>query len=454
MTIPSPRAMLRLAVLVGCAACDLSTPAEPQNPIDLVLDFCDGAVPIWFAYQNENMAAATRLFEDNDGTFRFTATNRVIIGMVFQNGADYHSEFIYATNEELAGLSATGCFEALGDKTVNGTVNGVGSSQVAVVSMSSASILLESGTTSYSLTNLPERALDLIASRQNVNSASRIADRIYIKRTQSFTNPGAAPPIDFAAGSDVVQAATLTASVSGILSGEFAYLQNTFFSQLRTFHSLSYSDALIDGAVAVAVVPQSSLAVGDYHDLFLISINAATGSVRGSESFFRAPATQTLALGPVLSDPTVTDISIGTGPVVMRLQLPTQLSYNDAVSVRYHQQDDLTSVSATQYVTSEYARGTPSVWVLELPILRAAPGWSATWELQSGMPVEWTVTAFGGRAELLFGARPEDGEFIRYAIRQSDPAAVAAPGFAGNVWNPRNGSLRSVYTNRLRLPTP
>ena len=116
----------------------------------------------------------------------------------------------------------------------------------------------------------------------------------------------------------------------------------------------------------------------------------------------------------------------------------------------YFQQINLSAISVTQYVTSGYARGTPSAWVIDVPNLRGAPGWDTDWELQAGTPVEWTVTAFGGRAELLLGAMPEDGEFIRYAIRHSDPAAVAVTG-PGNI---RNGSLRSVYTNRLRLPTP
>jgi hypothetical protein len=451
MKIPSVRNARVFASAIMIAACDLSTPTEPQTPIDLELDFCASDVPIWFVYQNEDMPAVTRLFEDNEGTFRFTATNRVIIGMVFQNGADVHSEFIYATNEELAGLSSVGCLEEIGTRTVNGTIAGVGPNEMALVSMGVASVTREQGNTSYSLTNLPDRPVDLIASRKTIAANSQIADRIVLRRTQNFTSGATVPLIDFAGGTDVIQPATANANVSGILSGEFAYLQNNFFSQLETSHALSYVADLSNGTVAYPSVPQASLAVGDYHDLFLISVNAATASVRGAEHFFRAPATQTLALGPVLSDATVTDVSPGAGPVVMRLQLPAQLSYDDAVSVRYHQQVGLAVTSVTQYVTAGYARGTPSTWVLEVPILRAAPGWNTDWEFDAGSPVDWTVTAFGGRAELLFGAKPEDGEFIRYAIRHSDPAAVAASRDAGNL---RNGSLRSVYTNRLRLPTP
>ena len=447
MTIHSARSAARLAiVVVGLAACDLSTPTEVQNPIDLELDFCANDVPEWFAYQNEGTSSATRVFEDAEGTFKFTATNRVTIGMVWENGGDYHTEFIYATNEELAALSSVGCFEELGPKTVNGTVSGIGSGQIGVVSMSFSSVPLEAGTTSYVLTNLPQRALDLIASRQTVTGGSRTADRVVIRRTQNATSM---PLIDFDDDSEVLQPASVGASVTGILSDESAYLQNNFFSQLQTSHSLSHAEDLGNGTRSFAALPQTSLAVGDYHDLILLSINAPTGSVRGAENFFRAPANQTLALGPALTDPTIDDISSTNGQVILRLQLPAQLSYDDAISVQYDQQVSVSSITVTQVMTAGYTRGTPGVWVLQLPNLRGAPGWTEASELRAGAPINWTVTGFSGRAELLFGAPPEDGEFVRYGIRHSDPGAAAV---STNAF--RNGSLRSVYTNRLRLHTP
>jgi hypothetical protein len=440
-----------VALSGATAACDLSTPAEPQNPIDLELDFCAGDVPVWFAYQNEDMSSATRIFPNPEGTFRFTATNRLTLGIVWQNGNDYHTEFIYATNEELAGLSAVACLEELGAKTVNGTVSGVGTNQIAVVSMGFSSVLLESDNTSYSLTGLPDRALDLIASRQTTSATTRVADRVVIRRTQNITHNGNAALIDFVNGSDVLQPATASATISGVLSGEFAYLQSHFFSQLQTSHSLSYAEDLDNETRSFAALPQTELAAGDYHDLILLSVNSATGSVRGAENFFRAPTAQTLALGPVLSDPVIEDVPGITGLLILRLQLPAQLSYDDAVSVRYAQQLSVSSITVSQFVTEGYTQGTPAVWALQVPNLRGAPGWSEAWELRTGTPIEWTVTGFSGRAELLFGAKPEDGEFVRYGIRHSDPAAAAASAGMAGV---RNGSIRSVYTNRLRLHTP
>lgn len=278
-----------------------------------------------------------------------------------------------------------------------------------------------------------------------------MADRVVIRRTQSIANNGNVSLIDFTSDDDLVAAAAANATVSGILSGEFAFIQSNFFSQLETSHPLSYAEGLGNGTLAFASVPQSSLAQGDYHDLVLLSINATIGSVRGAENFFRAAAPQTLALGPVLNDPTITDLS-GGGSLRLRMQLPAQLSYDDAVSVEYRQQFATSAVTVVQFATAGYFGGTPGAWVLDTPDLTGAPGWEDQWELAPGTAIDWTVTGFSGRAALLLGAKADDGEFARYAIRHSDPGAAAAMIRASG--SPRNGSLRSVYTIRLRLHTP
>ena len=52
MNFLSARGAFRVAAVVLTAACDLSTPTEVQNPIDLELDFCAGSVPIWLRLIN------------------------------------------------------------------------------------------------------------------------------------------------------------------------------------------------------------------------------------------------------------------------------------------------------------------------------------------------------------------------------------------------------------------
>lgn len=407
------------------SGCDLTSPNEEQFPIDLALDFCADNVPVWFAHQNQMSTETIRIFPDADGTFRFTATNRVIIGLVWQDGSDYHTEIISATNQELEAFSGTACLEERGIKTVNGTVAGFGAGQIAVVGMNFASAALQSGNTSYSLTNLADRPLDLVASRQNVSGSARQADRIVIRRTQNVVNNGTIPLIDFSqVGGEVAQAATADATVSGILSGEVAYLQNKFFSQLETSHSLSFDESVANGTLPFAAVPTEQLAAGDYQDLILLSVNAAEGGVRGAETFFRAPLNRTLALGPELADPTV--VVLPYMPYLrLGMDLPLQTSYDEAVSVAYRQHLQFSVTSVSLFTTLGYVRSTFGTWRLDIPALSGADGFQDAWGLRPDLPVEWTVTGFGGRSELLFGAKPEDGETVRYAVRQSEPLSIA-----------------------------
>jgi hypothetical protein len=406
-------------LVFGITACDLSTgPEQVQTPIDLELDFCSNDVPVWFAYQNIGQPT-TQVIPDAQGTVRFTASARVVLGMVWQSGTDYHSEFIYASNDELLALSGRACLEEVGTKAVNGTVSGVTAAQVAVVGMNFASAPLTGGNTSYSLTGLPDRPLDLLASRQNATAVQRIADRLVLRRTQNFANNATVPVIDFNAA-EAVNAATANATVSGIFTGEFAYLQNNFFSQLETSHSLFYSENIGNGSHQFAAVPTTLLAANEYHDLILLSVDPDDASVRGVENYFRAASSQTLALGPPLEDPNITALQ-NTAYVRLRLILPTQASYDDAVSVDYFQQQAASVTTVRMWATLGYLRQVVNQWVLDIPNLSGAQGWQDSWGLRTGFPIEWTVTGYGGSSVLTMGAQPEDGEFIRYAIRQSEP---------------------------------
>jgi len=434
MPIPSLRLTCRasLCALV-LTACDLSvTDPEPQVLVDLALDFCSNDVPVWFAYENQQ-GSTTRLLPDAEGTFRFTATNRVVIAFVRQNGADYHTEVIYATNRELEATSEVSCLEETGSKTVNGTVAGVGAGQIAVVGMNFASAALQSGNTSYSLTNLPERPLDVVASRQNVSGNVREADRAVLRRTQSFVNNGTVPSIDFSqVGGEVIQTTGANATVSGILTGEFAYLQNNFFSQLETSHSLYYAEDISNATFSFASMPSTSLATGEYHDLVLLSVDAGIGGVRGAENFFHAPSNQTLALGPTLASPTLT--TIPHNPFVrIRMQLPAQLSYDDAVSIVYRQQLALSVTTVSIVQTFGFVRAVFGNWQVDIPSFSGSEGWQDAWGLKTGTTIDWSATAFGGRPELMFGAKPNDGEFVRFAIRQSQPTALRALVGAGGL---------------------
>jgi hypothetical protein len=405
-----------LATLPACAYEPVE--AAPQVPIDLALDFCTDQMPVWFGFQNEGQEWR-RVLPDADGTFRFTANNFVTIAYVLQNGADYTTEIVGAHNTELEEVSEVSCLEVAGVKQVNGTFTGAAGSQRALISMLFSSAFPLAQQTSWSLTQLADRPLDLVASRVNLTTTTQTSDRIIIRRNLNPVPNATVPELDFS-GPEAVVPQTIGATVTGIVSGESGTMYNNFFSQLRTSHTLFFSAVQGNGEVRLPAVPNAQTAAGDYHDLFL-NVNSADGeSFRGVERFFRLPADFALPLGA--SPPAAPSIETeATNPY---LRLSAQMNpgaYTSAASFTFRQQFGVSSVTAvTVTVTSAFYAGSGvQPWFVMLPDLSTTDAWQNVWGLQDGTPVDWQATLYLGRSTLVFGAAPTEGETVSFAGRLS-----------------------------------
>lgn len=410
------------AAVATISACDASpTAPEIQNLIDVALDFCSNEVPVWFAFQNQG-ESWTSVAPSADGTVRFTATNRVGLAYVRQRGADYDTEITYSSNTELETVSGQSCLEDGGTKTVNGSIAGVSAGQLAQMTMNFSSVYLSGTQTSFSLTNLADRPLDMVASRVNVAGSSQASDRVIIRRNQAFVNNATMPAFDFG-GVEAIVPVGFNATVSGVLSGDQAFVTNGFFSQLETSHVLGYRDLTGNGTVSLPAIPSTTLAAGDYHDLFAVAVDA-NGSVRGVERYFHAPVNQTLGLGPVMSTAVVS--TIASSPYVrLRLQVPRQLTYDDALSVQYVQQRQQGSTTRVG-VTLSSGFDASGTWSASIPDFSGVSGWQNAWGITAGGgEVSWAVTVLGARPELLFAAKPSDGETVMFAFRSSISSATS-----------------------------
>lgn len=424
---PLPRAAVLLA-LAWATACDSAAEPETQNPLDLALDFCSNDIPVWIAYRNQG-EGWTRLTPTADGTVSFTATNDVSLAFVHQNGADYRTEFIHAANFELEDVSGLTCREESGVKTVNGTVSGVVGSQVSLVGMSYSSVYLSAAQTSFSLTNLPERPLDVVATRVNIVGTSQSADRIIIRRSQNFLNAASMPVLNFG-GSEAVTPTAFGLTVSGVGTNEQAFIANYFTSQLETSLLLSYSQPVLNGAHTAYGVPGAELAQGDYHTAFAVVVGA-DGESRGSQRYFRVPGAQTLPIAAAMSAPTVQQAA-ATPYLRLRTTAARDAQYGQAIRADFVQESSFSATSVAVTVTANYS-GSGS-WDATMPDMSGVTGWQNAWGLSAtGAPVDWTVTVYGGNPALLFGAPPNDGELVRFAttpgsLAPAGAARAAAPG--------------------------
>lgn len=400
-------------------ACDLTTGLDPQAPVDLALDFCSHETPVWFAYRNHS-GDWVRVIPDAEGTFRFTAEFRVTLAYVRQSGSDYHTAFIGALNTELERISGATCLEETATKQLNGSVAGIAGTEKALVTMMFANAYLQSPQTSFSLSNLPDRSLDLIASRVNITGTTlQASDKIIIRKNQNFVSGTNLQVLDLG-GAEAVTLPTNTVTVIGLVPGEGTALSNNLFTQQGTSHVLFFSQLTENGDVSVPLVPTSHTADGDYHDLFVIA-NAADGaSFRGVETYVRTPGAKTLAIGgPLAFAPAFTTVS--TTPYLRQRMVMSMGSgeYVSAANLLLQQQFQQFSVTKVEVTVTLAYYNRLGEWDLTIPDLSSVDGWQNAWGLQSGTPVSWTITTFAGRGALLLGALPDETEAILFAGRSS-----------------------------------
>ena len=432
-----------LAAAALATACDLDVaPPPPIPPVDITLDFCSDETPIWVGYLNlgQNWVRVT---PDANGTVTFTAEYRVAIGMVRANGSDIRTELIYTTSNVLAAVSDQNCNEESGTKALTGTVINFTGTQRALVGMGVSSVYRLPGQNSFTLANLPTRALDLMASRMTFNGTlEQHANKTILRRSTNFqTGTSITPALDFDA-SEAFSPTTANVPLSGINTDDYAFLTNNFFSQLGTSHILTYVEPVGNGAHQVEAIPVAQSAAGEYHEVFVTVVSPA-GHLRGAERFFRTPASHLLEVGPELSEPSVS--SIATTPTLrLRTQLPLQTDYPSAITVEYNQQLQFSANKYTITVTAGFFGTSFNTWDIPMDDMGNAPGWQNSWGLQNGA-YDWTVTAYGVRSALLLGAPPIENELTRFAVRNSDPTALLrqGPNPAGQFSIPHNCLVRT-----------
>jgi len=242
-------------------------------------------------------------------------------------------------------------------------------------------------------------------------------DAIVIRRSLDLPNGSTVATIDFASA-EAFAPVTTTLSVSGLQASDIATLQNTFWSTTSTYASLQSDDAS-PASVTLYSVPADKLVAGDVHELF-VDAYSQSGTVLTGHSFasyFAAPGNRNEAVGPALSSPTLNTVT--TAPYArMRGRLTSQPQYNTSVQFGFFQSpntgaDRFTVISAT----AGYLGGTPTLWDVVIPDFSSTPGFDAAWALIPNEPTGYYAEAFSGRTELLFGARPVDGDLVRYGYR-------------------------------------
>ena len=381
----------------------ITVPPPPPPPGgNVTFQFCgsEGGVPIWAAFQDGN-GPWTRVEPTGaEAKFQIDSDRGGVAWVVTGAGGGTNLEVLYATRAELIEAGVERCDDRPGaGKTVTATLEGVSvanpfAPQFPYASLGGVVPFSEPqfGLTSVTFDGVPDGPVDLIAGRSTVGSLGQSAtpDRMIVRRSLNPAPGSALAPLDFGGGDSFApQVSPLT--LTGVAGGEVVVQANLF----RTANGF--------GPIAVALgittswhgVPSARLEAGDLHVLSVTAASTtALAPTRTTLRMIASPAAATVALGPVLTEPTVTSI-ITPSHRRARVEYPIQAQYDRHWIADFTQVAGATIRDAQVLVTRGYhGSGTGTVSV-EVPDLSAVNGWTADWGFAGGAQVTWTLSAAG-----------------------------------------------------------
>jgi hypothetical protein len=381
--------------------------------------FCPSVMPLWFAVQ-DGTGAWTRVTPTN-GSFSFNITSAKggIAYVQSGTGGSFTLTILYGLKQELSDASAGLCANTT-EKTVNGSVAGLATSEGALVSLGGALATL-SANGNFVLNNVPDGNRDLIAAKTlttfNGTGITLAVNKLIIRRNQNPANNSTMSAINFGAAEafDPVQKnLTINNIGSDVASIVGGYI--TTNNPLTTF----YTDANIssNGARVYFGVPAAQQAAGDLHLITVSALNLSGATVNYSRIFgtyFKDAVDKTITLGPIPSTTTLTVLS--SAPYArLRAQWTAQPEYNKYFNAAFSQAVAGAARTVTIGATSGYVGGTSVD--LSIPDFTAVAGWDNNWGPKAGASTTWVATgmlwtATGG----VVGSPAVDGGTLQMGLR-------------------------------------
>jgi uncharacterized membrane protein len=328
-----------------------------------------------------------------------------------QASSGYTTYVQYGTTSELQAFAQPSCPSGV-TKSVSGSVANIGAGQGFGVGLGTAFYLGLPGTsTSYTLTDVPDGAHDLLSGRVNIDMSGdlvfAVPDRMILRRNQNPSNGSVLPLLDFAtaeAFGPVTSQLTLTGTNGAEveLSGAFSTANGTYAFINGGEHSTSTNWTYFG-------IPSSRLIAGDLHWII-----AGDDQGRTAVVFAHDIVPRTLAMGPVINSPFVSVFA--TSPVVrMRAQLTLgqpDTEYGGSFEATFIQ-TGLQRAFVMAY--SRGAIGSSTSQEIRTPVLTGLPGWDESrYGFQTGAQVTWMITQWSTADTYV----PVDGGLLRYVTFQ------------------------------------
>jgi hypothetical protein len=323
----------------------------------------------------------------------------------------------YGTQTELNTQGTSQCQAGAG-KTVNGTVANVSATQTADVSLGPSFASVTGGATTFQLTDVPDGALDLIASRStfNLTTFTSVVDKLIIRRGLNQANNSTIPVLDFNAAEAFAPAEANIAV--GNLGTDGAILTTSFFTSGGAAGASLFS-GLGQGAGPFKYygVPTAKQVAGDLHFGFVIASPTAgtIDNARYTGLFFKDPTDRTITLGAALPAPAVTVVS-ATPYARLRATGSIPAAYNKYVQVLYTQATAAVARSASIGASAAFLANA-TTYDFTIPDFTGVAGWDNNWGLKQGVETDWSVSGSGFTGIGVNSPNPVEGATIQGAIR-------------------------------------
>lgn len=415
------------------------TPASGgSGSVALSFATCDpSAVPIWFAVQNGN-GPWTRVTPGASNTFTFTPGATAGIAYVTPAGTGFATSVVYGSASEITAI-ATGpgpCATTTqtGTKNLTGQVANNGATFATTVSIGGAeTTFFGASGPNYALHGVPAGIRDFVAAyNAPANDNTTAFVQLVVRRNVNYSDNGVIPTADFG-GPEGTQAVMTRDTLQNLGTDQSGANTSLLTANGSTASFYSGAAGLIGGLPTAKnfALPDSMLQPGDFQVTLFGAIpqSGNSGAFRLVATMQHTPVSRTITFGPALSPPTVT--SIGSSPYLrLRAQWATQPAYNAAAKAQFQQRANWVQVTTT----AAYAGALPANWIVDVPDLTAA-GYNATWGLQAGGAVDWSVSAVGGSYLSFAGGPPVDGAVAPVAGVSSTASATFSRSSLWNRWH-------------------
>lgn len=399
---------LHLALVTTC-----SDPTAPRLRVEL--DFCADDAPVFLAIRNEAGDWVAQA-PDANATYTFDVTPRFALAYVRGTPASYTTNVMYASIGETASLLGVECVETLGSRTLSAAVAGMTAGNVAQIAMGAARAVTF-GQGAFQVTGVVDAPTDIVATRVAPAGAGPLG--VIVRRGVDLPDGATLPVFDFAAA-EAVAPESHAVTISGLVPGENNRIDVSFRTARTTTFPFSLVTGFSDATRDAVMLPASRTTDTDWHTMDVLARAPGGGPHRGERQFFHVASDRSVALGPVMIEPTVELADAQR----LRVTFGLQPQYMSFAQVRVEQ--PIPNARRVSVIATRENPGDVGDWVLEIPDLSGVEGFPTDAMLGIGRDAVWVVEAFTGSLAAHLG-RLAAPATLKYAGRSGSIAIPFPP---------------------------